>query len=628
MLIVSLALITFGMSSLPAAGEDESLAPVPVTAVRIRDGFWSPKLAVYRNNTIPHSWQYIEGNIEALRKLAGLSDESGKTGLWTEANLHKFIETICYSLARYPDAELQKMLDEIIALLAAAQRPDGYIHAHVMLNSLTPWDNLYHQHDGYVSGHLYEAAVAHYRVTDRRTLLDVACKSADQAYRHFLGEGNPGFPGHAEIELALVELYRVTGRKRYLQLARAFVERRGQTPEKECPRFPCEYFQDHLPIRRQQEIRGHAVRAVFFATGVADVALATREPDMRSAAHRLWDSAAKRKMYITGSVGAFRKHEAFGGDYVLPNDGYCESCAACGLADFAHRMLLLEADAQCGDVLERVLYNAVLHGISLDGKSFYYRNPLHDRNHPRGNNWCCCPPNLSRTLLKVGGYVYAQADKDIYVNLYVGGTAGISLPDNTVTVTQQTEYPWQGTVKMLVDPRKPGRFSMNLRIPGWCQKARLKVNGVEIGRPLLHKGYARLNREWKSGDVVELVLAMPVERIEAHPNVEENHGLATVQRGPLVYGLEALDNGGNPDVVLPLDPQFQFEHRPEFLGGVTVIEGKSLKGTPFLAVPFYALANREKSSQAVWLTQKGKSVQLTGWRDRLYRPLDPSALAR
>jgi len=617
--IIILSWISLSISPSTATEAANPLKPVPFTAVQINDNFWSPKLTVCRENTIPHSWEYIERNIKALRKLAGLSDQPGDTGLWTEANLHKFIETVTYSLALHPDPELEKRLDEVVSLLASAQQPDGYIHAHVIIKNLTPWGNLYHQHDGYVSGHLYEAAVAHFQATGKRTLLDVARKSADQACRYFLTENNPGFPGHAEIELALVELYRATGQQRYLELAKAFIDRRGKTGGKDCPRFPCEYFQDHLPIRHQNEMKGHAVRAVFFATGVADLAIETGDPEICAAARRLWNSTTKRKMYVTGSIGASRRHEAFGKDYELGNNGYCESCAACGLVDFAHRMLVLEGNSECADVLERVLYNGVLHGISLDGKSFYYRNPPHDSNHPRGNNWCCCPPTLSRTLMGVGGYVYLHNEKQIYVNLYIGGTGTIPLPDNPVTITQQTDYPWKPKVTLKVSPYKPSRFSILLRIPGWCTKARIKINGDRLKDFPMHKGHALLNREWKTNDTIELKLPMPVRRIEAHPNVKDDKDLVAIQRGPIVYGLEGLDNGGNPDITLPIKPKFKSELRPDFLGGVTVIKGKSSKGTKFLAIPFYALANRRKSSQLVWLPQKGKKETLTGWEDKLYR---------
>ncbi|MHC4527709.1 MAG: glycoside hydrolase family 127 protein, partial [Planctomycetota bacterium] len=521
-----------------------------------------------------------------------------------------------------------EQLDDIISVVAAAQRPDGYLHAHITIKDLTPWGDLYHQHDGYVSGHLYEAAVACYRATGNTSLLDVARKSADQAYRHFVTEKNPGFPGHAEIELALVELHRVTGEQRYLELAKAFIERRGHDPGKDCPRFPCEYFQDHLPIREQDEIRGHAVRAVFFATGVADVALETGDAVMSSAANRLWHSAAKRKMYITGSAGAKREQEAFADDYVLPNNGYCESCAACGLADFAHRMLLLSADAFCADVLERVMYNAVLHGISLDGKSFYYRNPLHDKDHLRGNNWCCCPPNLSRTLMKVGGYAYAGSDNELYVNLYIGSNASIALADNVVTLGQHSEYPWDPKVEIIVSPVVEKSFAINLRIPGWCRKGpRIKINGV-VARYPVNKGYASINRTWKANDVIELDLPMPVERMEAHPNIKDNQGLVAIQRGPIVYGLEAFDNGGKFDIILGADPKFETEHERHFLGGVTVIKGKTSEDKPFVAIPFYALANRGKSRQIVWLPQQGKTETPTGWQSKLYRRLDPATLPR
>jgi DUF1680 family protein len=620
--------VVFVVVGFSAAKAQAPLKPVPLTAVHLSDNFWLPKLSVYRKNTIPHSWHYIEPNIKAMKKLTGLSDESGKTGKWTEANLYKFIETIAYSLALHPDGELKERLDEIISVIAAAQQSDGYLHAHITINNLTPWNDLYHQHDGYVAGHLYEAAVAYYRATGNKDLLDLARRSADQAYRHFITENNPGFPGHAEIELALVELFRATGEKRYLQLAKTFIERRGQNPGKDCPRFPCEYFQDHLPVAQQNEIRGHAVRAVFFATGVADIALETGDAVMSDAANRLWHSAAKRKMYITGSAGAKRKHEAFAEDYVLPNGGYCESCAACGLADFAHRMLLLNADAQCADVLERVTYNAVLHGISLDGKSFYYRNPLHDKDHPRGNNWTCCPPNLSRTLLKVGRYAYACSDRDVYVNLYIGSTANLALADNVVTLAQKTDYPWDGKVKIIVSPVVEKPFAVNLRIPGWCRSPKLQLNGAKIEPVPIDTGYASISRNWRANDVIELELPMPVERIEAHPDIEANQGLVAIQRGPIVYGLEAFDNGGNLDMTLRADPQFETKHEQDFLGGVTVVKGRSSDDKPFLAVPFYVLANRGKSSQVVWLPQQGKTQSPTAWHDELCRRIEPSSLSR
>ncbi|MHC4199894.1 MAG: glycoside hydrolase family 127 protein, partial [Planctomycetota bacterium] len=512
--VLGVAVLMQGVLPARAEDEDRTLTPVAVRAVRIADEFWAPKLRVYGDQTIAHSWQHVDSSIRELINAAKPEKKPARNGKWMEANLHKVLETAAYALALGPKPELERKVDEVVAVIAAGQRSDGFAHAWVITRNRQAWGNLYHQHDGYVSGHLYEAAAAHFRVTGKRNLLDVACKSADQAWRHFIEKKNPGFPGHAEMELALVELYRVTGNRRYLDLARAFIQRRGAHPE-QASRFPPDYFQDHLPVRRQQEIKGHAVRAVFFATGVADLALEGDEKEMREAAGRLWRSAAKRKMYITGSAGASARHEAFGPDYELPNAGYCESCAACGMANLAHRMLRLEAHADAADELERILYNAVLHGIGLDGKTFYYRNPLSDRNHPRGNNWCCCPPTLSRTLLQVGRYAYAHTDEDIYVNLYVRGTCAVPLSRTPVTLRVETEYPWDGAVRIAVQPRKAAEFSVRLRVPGWCRGAKLKLNGKAVGEVRTRKGYTVLRRRWRRGDTIELEMPMPVMRMEA-----------------------------------------------------------------------------------------------------------------
>jgi len=574
-----------GVLQARAENENKMLTPVAVKKVEITDKFWAPKLTVYGDQTIDHSWKYVDSSIQELINAAKPEKKPVRNGKWMEANLHKVLETAAYQLALDPKPELDRKVDEVVAVIAAGQRPDGFAHAWVINRNIEPWTTLYHQHDGYVCGHMYEAAAAHFRATGKRNFLDVACKSADQAWRHFVEKKNPGFPGHAEIELALVELFRVTGNKNYLDLARAFIERRGAHPE-QATRYPPAYFQDDLPVRQQKEINGHAVRAVFFATGVADLALESGDKEIREVAGRLWRSAAKRKMYITGSAGASARHEAFGPDYELPNGGYCESCAACGMANFAHRMLRLEADADAADELERILYNAVLHGIGLDGRTFYYRNPLSDRDHPRGNNWCCCPPTLSRTLLHVGRYAYAHTGRDIY---------------------------------------EVAEFSVRLRVPGWCQGAKLKLNGKAVGEVQMSKGYAVLRRRWQQGDTIELDMPMPVLRMEAHPKVKEDVGKVAIQRGPLVYALEGLDNDGNPAITLPADPRFKSEHRGDFLGGVTVIRGVSAAGKPFTAVPFYVLANREKSQQEVWLTQAGKKEDPSGWEGRLYRRYSPGS---
>ena len=618
MALFAMAMLIGGTSPARAQSKGAKLMPVGVKTVKIADKFWSPKLKVYRDETIAHSWQFVNRSIEEHKSAATAEKKPVRNGKWMEANLHKVLETASYALGQGPNAELDKKVDDIVRTIAAGQQPDGFAHAWVITRKIKPWGTLYHQHDGYVSGHMYEAAAAHYRATGKKNFLAVACKSADQAWSHFIEKMNPGFPGHAEIELALCELYRVTKNKKYLDLASEFVERRGKHPER-ATRYPPEYFQDHLPVRQQKEIKGHAVRAVFFATGVADLALETGDKEMRATANSLWASAAKRKLYITGSAGATGRGEAFAADYELPGKGYCESCAACGMANFAHRMLLLEAGADIADELERILYNSVLHGIGLDGKTFYYRNPESDSNHARGNNWCCCPPTLSRTLLQIGRYAYAQTGDGLYVNLFVGGACEVSLAGTPVTLRVETNYPWRGAVKMTVEPAKAAEFTINVRIPGWSRGARLKVNGKSIDKPEVSKGYAVIRKAWKKGDTIELNVPMVVTRVEANPKVKANAGKVAIQRGPIVYALEALDNEAKLPITLPADPRFKCAHRPDLLGGVMVVTGVCAEGKPFTAIPFYALANRAKSQQEVWCLQAGKKENASGWEGKLYR---------
>ncbi len=326
-------------------------------------------------------------------------------------------------------------------------------------------------------------------------------------------------------------------------------------------------------------------------------------------------------MTITGSTGPRQEHEAFGEDHELPDDGYHGSCAACGLVDFAHRMFLLEGQADPADVLERVLYNAVLHGISLDGTNSYYQNPLSDAGHPRYNSWVCCPPNLSRTVFQVGRYAYAAGGHDVFFNLYVAGTVRASLEDGPVVLKVGTGYPWEGKVRITVAPGPARRFAINLRRPGWCETAALKVNGEAVA-PLrtTDRGYFRLEREWRGHDVIELDMEMPVRLVEAHPLIKDSVGKVAVQRGPLIYGFEALDNLGKAAVELGEDPRLQVGERADLLGGVRVVTGQDADGKPVMAVPFYAMANREKTAQEVWVRQRGMKPGDAWWEGRLYRP--------
>ncbi|MCC6235489.1 MAG: glycoside hydrolase family 127 protein [Verrucomicrobiales bacterium] len=605
------------------AGRQGKIQPVPVRQVRLEGGFWGPKLQIYRERTIPHSWQYMGHNLRSLRKAAGVPTVGPFNGTWDEANLHKFIETIAHSLGIFPDPALEQKVDEIVDLLARAQRPNGYAHVYIINEGKPEWDPefLDGSHDGYVLGHLIEAAIEYHANTGKRALLDIACKAADEAYDHFLGpRGVPGFCGHAELEMALVELARVTGRARYVELAKAWVEWRGRGVVKPFGDTPRSYFQDHVPLRQQRVLDGHAVRSTFFATGVADLALATGDADYRLAANRFWDSVTLRRMTITGSTGPRQEHEAFGEDFDLPNHGYYESCAACGLMDFAQRMFLLEGGSDTGDVLERVLYNAVLHGISLDGTNSYYQNPLSDTNRARYNSWVCCPPNLSRTLFQVGRYAYASGGREAYVNLYVNGTAQLPMEGATVGLKVETKYPWDGRVSFRVLAEEPARFALNLRWPGWCESATLSINGTPV-RPLRRsdRGFVRLEREWRANDEIVFLMDMPVQRVEAHPRIQGCVGKVALQRGPVVYGFEGVDNDGRAAIELPEHPVFRVEARDDLLGGIQVITGQDAEQRAYVAIPFYALANRAKSVQEVWVAQRDWKPGETWWEGRLYR---------
>lgn len=607
----------------PVQAATNALRPLPLKNVRITDDFWAPKLKIYKERTIPHSWKYMAAELKALRVAAGDPAAGELNGTWGEANLYKFLETVAHSLGQFPDPELEKRVDDIVELLAKAQQPDGFVHVFYINSKKPKWDPefLDGSHTGYVLGHMIEAALEYHANTGKRAFLDIASRAADEAHAHFLGRGGaPGFDGHAELEMALAELYRVTGVQRHLDLARAFIEWRGRGKVKPAGPTPRAYFQDEVPLRFQRTLEGHAVRAIFFATGVADQAIETGDSDYRLAAHRFWDSTTLRRMTITGHTGPRQEHEAFGEDYELPVDGYYESCAACGLADFAHRMFFLERASDSADVLERVLYNAVLHGISLDGTNSYYQNPLTDANRPRYNSWVCCPPNLSRTLFQVGRYAYAASANELFINLFVGSELRVPFAAGEVRFNVETGYPWNGNMAISVEPEAGEQeFSLNLRFPGWCQQAELKVNGVALKAVPSDSGYLTVKRKWSRGDRVDVALAMPVQRIEGHPNIKDCVGKIAIQRGPIVYGFEGLDHAGRTNLVLAAEAGFSLERREE-LGGVVVIKSTDEENRPLTAIPFYALANRGKSSQEVWLRQKALKTTDAWWEGKLYRP--------
>ena len=517
-LSVSLISGTFGLADEPS---HRRLSAVPFTAVNFADAFWAPRLETNRQKSLPHNFQWCEqtGRIANFAKAGGLAQGKFEGIYFNDSDVYKVLEGASYALAQHADPALDRTVDDVIAKIAAAQGEDGYLNTYfTLVKPNDRWTDLPSKHELYCAGHLFEAAAAHFRATGKRTLLDVAVRFADCIDGIFGPGKRYGVPGHEEIELGLVKLYQVTGQKRYLDLARFFLDVRGDSSKR---KIAGPYCQDHVPVRQQSEVVGHAVRAMYLYAGVADMAAYTGDQGFVDAMHRIWQDVAQRKMYVTGGIGARHQGEAFGDPYELPNaTAYCETCAAIGLALWSHRMNLMHADAQYADVLERVLYNGVLSGIDMDGKHFFYVNPLSSAgNHHRQPFYpcACCPTNVVRLVPSLPGYVYAQDGQSIYVNLYVAGSGQVPLGDAKIKITQQTRYPWDGAVKLTVDPGEPRAFTIRLRIPGWCRDATVAVNGQPVASPTIEKGYACLERPWKPGDTIELGLPMPVDRIEAHP---------------------------------------------------------------------------------------------------------------
>jgi DUF1680 family protein len=545
---------------------------------------------------------------------------------YNDTDVYKTIEGASYSLMVHPDPELERYLDGVIAKIAAAQEPDGYLYTPrtASPNKLQPgigaerWAELAISHELYNAGHLYEAAAAHFLATGKRSLLVVALKNADLVARTF-GPGpgkRQGFPGHQEIELALVKLYRLTGRTGYLDLAKYFLDQRGRgLTLKQYPpgnRFAiyndATQIQAHKPVLEQDEAVGHAVRLTYMASGMADIAALTGDVAYLDAVRRLWENVVGKKMYLTGGIGSRHDRERFGENYELPNlTGYLETCASIGMAFWNHRMFLLTGEAGYLDVMERVMYNGVLAGVSLDGTLFFYPNPLESDGKYRFNKgragrapWfgvACCPGNISRFLPSVPGYVYATKGDALYVNMFIAGEAKADLDGQVVTIKQETRYPWDGNVALTVEPEQKEEFTLSVRIPGWARSRPvptdlyaypergeaapfIRVNGKSVAIDM-DKGFARVRRVWTKGDRVEVVLPMEPRRVTAHALVKDDAGLVAVERGPLVYCAEAADNGGRAlNLVLPDGAALRPVERTDLFGGIVILAGEALAADP------------------------------------------------
>ena len=660
--VLMLALIVIGLvpRARPAAqlAKDYPVQPVPFTAVHLNDQFWAPKIETNRSVSIPFAFEQCEttGRVEnfiraakAIQGTLGDSDRRIPPYPFDDTDLYKVIEGASYALSVHPDPKLDAYVDSLIVKIAAAQEADGYLYPARTINPARPhaWSGTERwqlekvdSHELYEVGHLTEAAVAHYQATGKKTLLNVATKFADLLVNTF-GPGKRAiWPGHQITEMALVKLYRMTGNEQYLALSKFMLDVRGPDGDRGAGRT---YNQSQAKVIEQTEAVGHAVRASYMYSGMADVAAMTGDLSYLHAIDAIWNDVVGQKLYITGGIGASGSGEAFGGAYELPNmTAYCETCAAIGNDYWNHRLFLLHADAKYIDVMERTLYNGLISGVSLDGKSFFYPNPLESRGQHERKPWfgvACCPGNITRFIASVGGYQYAKQGQTIFVNLFAAGTADVALENGTkVTLVQATKYPWDGTVTLTVTPSRAGSFAMNVRVPGWAQNravpsdlyafsdnaappVTLSVNGAaQKVAPV--NGYARINRAWKAGDVVVLNLPMPVRRVTANAQVAADRGRIALQRGPIVYAAEWPDNPNAylRNMYVSDSAPMTTEYRPSMLGGVQVVKTRATsvgtnaagrierKETELIAIPYYAWANRGKGEMAVWLARSEASA--------------------
>ena len=632
-----------GLAQAPAVTPDYPTVPVPITNVTFSDAFWAPRLETVRNVTIGATFRQSEitGRVKNFEIAAGgAAGEFCSRYAFDDSDVYKIIEGASYALATRPDPALDGYLDTLIAKIAKAQEPDGYLYTARTINPSKTmamagkerWTNLKDSHELYNLGHLYEAAVAHYQATGKKSLLSVATKSADLVVRTFSPTGLRYPPGHQEIEIGLVKLSRVTKDPTYLAQAKFFLEERGN-PAGHA--LYGEYAQDHKPVADQDTAVGHSVRAAYMYSAMADVAALSGDARYAAALDRLWDDVVLRKLYLTGGIGATGAWEGFGPAYELPNSAYAETCASIANALWNFRMFLLKQDARYIDIYERAVYNAMLSGISLKGDTFFYPNPLLSLGQHERSPWfacACCPSNLPRFMLSIPGHAYAVGGDTLFVNLFVQGKALVPMRGGEVAVEQQTRYPWDGDVRLRVSPARSGRFALLVRVPGWAMDhpvpgdlyrdlpvsrdiLTLKVNGLLV--PIrLERGYAVLLRDWAAGDTVDLHLPMPVRRIVAHPAVKADDGRVAIQRGPLVYTAEFVDNGGRvTNLVLDDEAPLASEWRPDLLNGVMVVTGKATalrmrNGTaaaepaPLTLIPYYGWAHRGKGEMAVWLARR------------------------
>ncbi|MBN2354795.1 glycoside hydrolase family 127 protein [candidate division KSB1 bacterium] len=632
----------------PTTRRDYSIQPIPFTKVHVQDHFWAPRIETNRIVSIPAAFKQCEqtGRLDNFAIAGGLKNGEHRGDYpFDDTDVYKVIEGASYSLLSHPDENLSAYLDSLIHLIAAAQEDDGYLYT-CRTNQCTRlirwmgeerWQKL-NSHELYNMGHLYEAAAAHYQATGKRSLLDVALKNADFIHQTFgTREGQKRQPsGHPIIEMALVKLYRITSDEKYLRLAQFFIDETGYGRD---GHQLSEYSQDHKPIVEQDEAVGHAVRAGYLYSGVTDVAAIVNNRRYIEAMDHIWHNVVSKKLYLTGGIGSRGMGEGFGDNYELPNHtAYCETCASIANVFWNHRLFLLHGDGRYIDVLERTLYNALLSGVSLRGDRFFYDNPLESIGQHQRQPWfgcACCPGNVTRFMPSLPGYIYAQQGRKVYVNLFVAGQAEIKIENQPIRIVQETDYPWDGQVKISLQLSKPRQFELYIRIPGWAKNQPVPSDlyrfldsknesvGITLNGQLLsankEKGYVHISRRWRDGDIIELTLPMPVRRIITHEAVEDTRGKVALQCGPLVYCAEWSESvdGHVLHYYLPDEQKLNAEFRADLLGGIKTITGEvfavrsirgegaaELESRDFCAIPYAFWANRGPGEMAVWLARE------------------------
>ncbi len=623
----------------PNAGLSEyPIAPVNIRDVRIKDNFWLPIITRVQEKTIDfalHKCQE-EGRFDNFLVAGGELDGAVQGAMpFDDTDVYKTIEGISNSLISSPNEQLEVLLDSLIAIIAKGQEGDGYLTTWRTIDPAKPpatwvkvlegkrWESLEASHELYNAGHLYEAAAVHHLATGKTNFLDIATKNADLMVQTF-GEGKiETVPGHQVIETGLIKLYRITGKTEYLELARYFLDGRGRRVNNRELFGP--YSQDHLPVTEQDEVVGHAVRAVYMYAGMTDIAAIYEDSSYRSAIHRLWDNMVTQKLYLTGGIGARHQGESFGDNYELPNlTAYSETCTAIGSVYWSHRLFQLEGDVRYIDVIERTLYNGLIAGLSLDGRQFFYPNALEsdgkyefNRGECTRQSWfdcSCCPTNMIRFIPSIPGLIYAYDDDNLYVNLYISNEAEVEMKGSTVQLSMTTEYPWEGRVRLTVTP-SASEFVLKMRIPGWARNQVLpgdlyayidEAQGVPglNGQPLdieLTDGYVSIDKIWEGEQTITLEFPMEVREVKPHDVVEEDRGKIALEYGPLVYALEEVDNPDIfDDIALSSNTAYTVESQPDVLAGVTVVTATD-EGRVFTAIPYYAWSNRGVGKMKVWI---------------------------